>query len=141
MKNVRIYSDDKSISKAKIHFLINSLSKEMKFKVKSLEINFISGYEIEVLNKAYLKHNNSTDIITFNYSDPKDILDGEIFISIDDAKENAKIFKVSYKNEISRLIIHGILHLLGFDDKNKKDKIIMKRKENRLLNTFKFILL
>ncbi len=141
MKNVRVYSDDKSISKAKIHFLINSLSKEMKFKVKSLEINFISGYEIEVLNKAYLKHNNSTDIITFNYSDPKDILDGEIFISIDDAKENAKIFKVSYKNEISRLIIHGILHLLGFDDKNKKDKIIMKRKENRLLNTFKFILL
>lgn len=141
MKNVRVYSDDKSISKAKIHFLINSLSKEMKFKVKSLEINFISGYEIEVLNKSYLKHNNSTDIITFNYSDKKDVLDGEIFISIDDAKENAKIFKVSYKNEISRLIIHGILHLLGFDDTNKKDKIIMKRNENRLLNTVKFILL
>lgn len=141
MKNVRVFSDDKSISKAKIHLLVNSLSKEMKFKVESLEINFISGYEIEVLNKSYLKHYNSTDIITFNYSNKNDILDGEIFISVDDAKENAKIFKVSYKNEIFRLIIHGILHLLGFDDMKKKDKIIMKRNENRLLNTFKFILL
>lgn len=141
MKNVKVFSGDKAINKSKIHVLINALSKELKFTVESLEINFISGYEIEVLNKSYLNHKNSTDIITFNYSGRKDKLDGEIFISADDARENAKKFNVSYKNEISRLIIHGILHLVGFDDKKKKDKIIMKRNENRLLNTFKFILL
>lgn len=141
MKNVIVYSSDKSINKSKVHLLVNKLSKEMHFKVASLEINFISGYEIEILNKSYLKHKNSTDIITFNYSINRDLLDGEIFISVDDAKTNAKRFKVSYKDEISRLIIHGILHLLGFDDINKKDRIIMKRHENKLLNTLKFVLL
>jgi rRNA maturation RNase YbeY len=113
----------------------------MDFKIESLEINFISGSDIFVLNKSFLKHNSTTDIITFNYSKSKDLLDGELFISIDDAKKNAKIFKVSYKNEITRLIIHGILHLLGFDDTSREKKNIMKRYENRLLNTFNFILL
>lgn len=141
MKNLKVYSIDNSINKNKVHSLVNLLSKEMDFKIESLEINFISGSDIFLLNKSFLKHNSTTDIITFNYSKSKDLLDGELFISIDDAKENAKIFKVSYKNEITRLIIHGILHLLGFDDTSREKKIIMKRYENRLLNTFNFILL
>lgn len=141
MKNLKVYSFDNSINKNKVHSLVNLLSKEMDFKIESLEINFISGSDIFVLNKSFLKHNSTTDIITFNYSKSKDLLDGELFISIDDAKKNAKIFKVSYKNEITRLIIHGILHLLGFDDTSREKKIIMKSYENRLLNTFNFILL
>jgi rRNA maturation RNase YbeY len=141
LKNLKVYSFDNSINKNKVHSLVNLLSKEMDFKIESLEINFISGSDIFVLNKSFLKHNSTTDIITFNYSKSKDLLDGELFISIDDAKKNAKIFKVSYKNEITRLIIHGILHLLGFDDTSREKKIIMKSYENRLLNTFNFILL
>ena len=62
--------------------------------------------------------------------------DGEIFISVNDALENAKKFKVLLINELYRLIIHGILHLIGFDDKEKKDKKIMKIQENLLLNNF-----
>ena len=88
-----------------------------------------------------MDHYYSTDIITFDYSENKNGIDAEIFISIDDAESNARKYKVHLKNEITRLIIHGILHLLGYDDQQKKDKIIMKRKENDLLNRNKFILL
>lgn len=141
MKNLRIYSKNKLIEKKKIHFLIKSLSESLQFKINSLEINFIKADDIILINRKYLKHNYSTDIITFNYSEEKNLIDGEIFISVNDALENAKNFRVLLKQEIFRLIIHGILHLLGFDDIKKKDKNIMKRMENRLLNSNKFILL
>jgi len=134
--------------------LISQLSKELNFKINSLEINFISKEEIHKLNKNYLNHNYSTDIITFNYSEEKKILsskknydlivenklDGEIFISIDDAQENSKKYKISLQKEIERLIIHGILHLLGYDDINQNDKLIMKRKENYLVNKFEYLI-
>ena len=93
------------------------------------------------MNAKFLNHYYSTDIITFDYSEDRNGIDAEIFISIDDAESNARKYKVHLKNEITRLIIHGILHLLGYDDQQKKDKIIMKRKENDLLNRNKFILL
>jgi probable rRNA maturation factor len=113
----------------------------MEFKLKSLEISFVSGSEIHKINKTHLKHNYSTDIITFDYSGSQKSLDGEILISIDDALKNAKKYKVSAKEEICRLVIHGILHLLGYDDMKTEDKRKMKLKENQLLNKFKFILL
>lgn len=141
MKNLRIYSKNKLIEKKKIHFLIKSLSEPLRFKLTSLEINFVKADEILLINRKYLKHNYYTDIITFNYSEEKYLIDGEIFISITDAFENANIYKVAAKEEIFRLVIHGILHLLGYDDLKKKDKNIMKRLENRLLNSNKFILL
>jgi len=68
---------------------------------------------------------------SFNLGDDK--VEGEIYISFDRVKENAKIFKVSIKNEIFRIIIHGLLHLKGFDDKNKSERIKMKIKEEELL--------
>jgi probable rRNA maturation factor len=141
LKNLRIYSKNKLIEKKKIHFLIKSLSEPLRFKLTSLEINFVKADEILLINRKYLKHNYYTDIITFNYSEEKYLIDGEIFISITDAFENANIYKVAAKEEIFRLVIHGILHLLGYDDLKKKDKNIMKRLENRLLNSNKFILL
>jgi probable rRNA maturation factor len=141
LKNLKIYGSTKSISKRKIQFLIKNLSELLNFSTESLEINFINANKIEEINSKYLNHNYSTDIITFNYSENKKILDGEIFISIDDAFTNSEKFKISFNLEITRLVIHGILHLLGYDDQNPKDKIKMKRKENKLLNTLKFILL
>lgn len=141
MKNVRVYSNYRFIKKRKIALLVKDLSGILGFKIDTLEINFISGNKIYNINSEYLNHHHTTDIITFNYSNQQKKLDGEIFISIDDASENAQKYKVDLQEEIARLIIHGILHLLGFDDKHKKDKIIMKRQENKLLNTLKFILL
>jgi probable rRNA maturation factor len=141
LKNLHIYSVQKKIKRSKVHDLIKSLSVELNFLVSNLEINFISGEDIHAINKSYLKHDYTTDIITFNYSDSLQQLDGEIFVSIDDALNNSKKFKVSLSEELVRLVIHGILHLLGYDDQNVTDKKIMKRLENKLLSKNNFILL
>lgn len=141
IKHLRVYSSDKryKVNKIRIHKLVNNLSKELNFCISSLPINFISQGEITVINQKYLNHNNSTDIITFNYSGDKNSLDGEIFISYEDAIINAAKFKNSVDEEIKRLVIHGILHMTGFDDMNAEDYKIMKRLENQLLNKYKFI--
>lgn len=141
MKNLRVYSLIKNLKKKQIHDLVKSLSGILDFNLSSLEINFVSGKYIYDLNKTYLQHNYSTDIITFNYSELVKQIDGEIFISIDDALDNAKKFKVSLSDELIRLVIHGILHLLGYNDQTTFDKKIMKRLENKLLYKNKFILL
>ena len=141
MKNLRVYSVTKNLKKNKIHDLVKLLSVELDFELSNLEINFVSGKNIYELNKTYLQHNNSTDIITFNYSDLLKQIDGEIFISIDDALDNAKKFKVSLSDELVRLVIHGVLHLLGYDDQTTSDKKTMKQLENKLLSKNKFVLL
>lgn len=141
MKNLRVYSISKSLKKKGIHDLIKSLSNELNFKILDLEISIISAKSILDINKTYLNHDYTTDIITFNYSEIVNELDGEIFISIDDALSNSKKFKISLSYELVRLVIHGILHLLGYDDIAHSDKKIMKRMENKLLSKFKIVLL
>ena len=141
MKNLFITSSSKIINKRKVHKLVNILSKELEFNILSLNIIFISDKEIRELNKTYLKHDYTTDIITFNYSSDQNNLDGEIVISLDDAENNAKRYKVHILNEIGRLIIHGILHLLNYDDKTVSKRKVMKNKENKLLSSNKFVLL
>lgn len=141
MKNLRIYSITKRIQKKNIHSLVESLASELNFKLFNLEINFISDKSILEINRTYLKHNYTTDIITFNYSNVSNKIDGEIFISIEDAILNSKKFKVSLSEELARLVIHGLLHLLGYDDQNNSNKKIMKRLENKLLYKNNFVLL
>ena len=137
VKNVHIYSSyDYQINKIQIHKLVLFLKKQLNISINSLEINFISREEIHKLNNKHLGHNYSTDILTFNYTGNNNSLEGEIFISFKDAFENANKFKVSLKNELFRLVIHGILHLVGLDDIIEKDKIIMKEREDLLLNNF-----
>ncbi len=94
-----------------------------------------------LLIQQYLNHNYSTDIITFNYSGSKTELDGELFISTEDAEYYAEKYGVSFMEEIIRLVIHGILHIVGYDDMTPKDKTVMKQMENKLLNKYKFALL
>lgn len=141
MKNLRVYDTIGKLKKSKIHVLIKSLSIELGFLVTNLEINFISSKAILDINKTYLNHDYTTDIITFNYSNILDDIDGEIFISIEDALTNSKKYKVSLSDELVRLVIHGILHLLGYDDLNTSEKKIMKRLENKLLSKNNFGLL
>ena len=141
IKNLQVFSPSKLIDKLSIHKLVGSLKKELNLQIDLLVINFVTAAEIIELNEKYLDHYYSTDVITFDYSEDRNEIDGEIFISIDDAESNARKYKIHFKNEVTRLIIHGILHLLGYDDQQKKDKIIMKRMENDLLNRNKFILL
>lgn len=101
------------------------------------DINFIFCDDsfLLALNKKFLKHNTLTDIITFQY--PSDKLSAEIFISIPRVKENAKKFKVSFENELQRVMIHGILHLCGYKDKTAKQKKEIRKKEDYYLKFIK----
>jgi probable rRNA maturation factor len=100
------------------------------------EINYIfcsDSYLLE-LNQVYLNHNTLTDIITFDNSDGSHQLTGEIYISIDRIKENAIKFKVDFDDELHRVMIHGVLHLLGYKDKKPSDKTLMSKKEEAYLS-------
>ncbi len=138
MKNVSVYNESIfNIHKLSIHKIIRFLVKEFNFEILTLEINFVENETIQKINKEYLNHNYSTDIITFNYSKESNRLDGEIFISLSEAGQNAKKYRVTLDIEILRLIIHGILHMIGYDDIVKSDKLRMKNLENKLVHKFK----
>lgn len=141
VKNLQVYSEDSSINKRKVHTLISSLKKEFDLSISFLSISFINSKELRGINKQYLKHDYETDVITFNYSKDLKNIDGEILISFEEAKYNAKKFNISYGKELCRLVIHGMLHLLNFDDKDRKRKKIMNQEENKLINKFNFTLL
>jgi rRNA maturation RNase YbeY len=140
VKSLQVSSIDRSINKRAVHSLVASLKNELKFKIAALFINFISSDDLLKLNKKYLKHNFRTDVIAFNYAE-KTELDGEILISVEDASINAKRYKTKYSDELSRLVIHGILHLLGYNDQKTEEKILMQEMEKRLIYKNKFTLL
>ncbi|MGE5797954.1 MAG: rRNA maturation RNase YbeY [Ignavibacteria bacterium] len=140
VKNLLIYSKNKLIKKSNLNKLLSFLKNQLNFTLISLDINFISGKALRKVNKDFLNHDFSTDIITFNYSGNIKDLEGEILISVDDAETNSKKYGVSFDEEILRLVIHGILHLLGYNDINSKEKLEMKRLENKLLIEYKNIL-
>lgn len=137
VKNLRIYSKKNyKIDKYLIHRLIKFLKYDLKFTFSAIQINFVSSDQITQINKKYLKHDYSTDIITFDYSTKKQSVEAELYISVEDAHFNARKFGVTFDKEIIRLVIHGILHLIGFDDKTTEKRLIMKRNEDKLLKKF-----
>ena len=139
VKNLRIYGST-VISKLTIHKLIRLLMREFGFSISNLEISFVNSNEIILINKKYLHHKGSTDIITFDYTLSDTALEGEIIISGYETLHNAKRFKTSIKEEALRLLIHGILHLLGYDDIKKDDRKIMKAKEDELVKKYNILI-
>ena len=87
------------------------------------------------LNQKYLEHNSYTDIITVDYSE-KDIISGEIYISVDRVRENALHFNEEFNKELQRVMAHGVLHLLGYKDKTEKEREEMRTKENEKIKMF-----
>ena len=85
------------------------------------------------MNKKHLNHNTLTDVITLDYSTKKHII-GDIFISVDRITENSKQYQTTFKRELARVMIHGVLHLIGYKDKSVDEKIIMREKENEYLD-------
>jgi len=83
-------------------------------------------------NIKYLNHDFLTDVITFDYCDDN-LIAGDVLISAERVKENAKIFKVKFLNELQRVMVHGLLHLLGYNDKTKKEREMMQKKEDYYL--------
>ena len=101
------------------------------------DLNFILTNDdiLKGINIQFLKHNYYTDVISFNYGD-NNIITGEIYISIDTVKRNANNYKISYNTELIRVVIHGVLHLCGYDDSNEKEKKKMKGLENFWLKVY-----
>lgn len=140
VKNLQvIVNTDHGIEKAIIHKLVHKLRLLLKFELSSLLINFLPEKEIREINSKYLKHNYSTDIITFNYSEKKNMFDAELYICPEVAHQNSKLLSVTFQEEIFRLVIHGILHLLDYNDKKRKDKIKMKKTEDILVKETKYL--
>ncbi len=113
---------------------IGQVSENENIKVSFLNYIFCSDSYLLEINKKYLDHDYFTDIITFESSEGKGIVSGDIFISVDRAVENAKEFKVTLEEEILRLIIHGLLHLVGYKDGTDDEKLIMRKKEDYYLS-------
>ena len=93
---------------------------------------FCDDEEILKVNRQYLKHDYYTDIITFDYCEG-DLLSGDLFISLDTVKSNAELFGKTYEDELHRVIIHGILHLVGINDKGPGEREIMEAAEDKAL--------
>jgi len=107
------------------------------FKQGELSVIFCSDDYLLSLNKTYLNHDYFTDIITFSYNE-EGIVSGDLFISVDRTRDNAEKNNVSISNELARLVIHGMLHLCGFNDKSQEEIKVIRNKEEEYLKMFGF---
>lgn len=119
-------------NKIKIKQWIKDIVTREDKKLGEISYIFCDDNKILEVNKQYLSHDYFTDIITFDYVE-KDIISGDIIISIDRVKENSKSFNSSFDDELHRVIIHGVLHLIGYNDKTDKEQQLMREKENECL--------
>ncbi|MDR3681116.1 MAG: rRNA maturation RNase YbeY [Flavipsychrobacter sp.] len=124
--------------KRKLSAYLDSVVSTHLPEVTDTELTYIfcSDERLLQMNQQFLAHDTLTDIITFDMSEHKAELEGEIYISVDRVKENAEKYNVSYQNELHRVIFHGALHLCGFKDKNEEDKKIMRQKEDECLAAY-----
>ncbi len=118
--------------KDKIDHWITEFIESKGFRVGEINYLFCSEDYILESNNKFLSHNYTTDIITFDYSTKRKI-SGDILISIPTVSSNAERFGVSFYNELLRVIIHGVLHLIGFDDHSDEEKAVMRKNENLAL--------
>lgn len=140
MSSVRYFSEGISFkvpNPRKTSSWIKSVIQVNKAKLKEVSFIFCSDSYLLQMNQSFLNHNTLTDIITFDYSKSRNALEGEIYISVERVLANAEKFEVSFEQEIKRVMIHGILHLLGFKDKKVKEKAQMRKKEEACLSLFK----
>lgn len=101
-------------------------------RLGAINIIFCSDNYILDVNMKYLQHDYFTDIITFDYCE-KDVLSGDLFISIDSVRENAQFYGTEFADELNRVMVHGLLHLIGYDDHSEADIAVMRQKENYYL--------
>lgn len=112
-------------------WITNTIQSE-GFSLGDITFVFCDDKALHKINLEYLQHDTLTDIISFDYSLGKQ-LHGEIYISVERVKENAEEFKVTFENELLRVLIHGVLHYMGFKDKTVEEQQIMRQKENECI--------
>lgn len=136
--SIRIFYDNISFRIKGWRILKKVIEKVIrKENMISGDLNFIITDDITVrkINIQFLEHDYNTDVITFNYNED-DIINGEVYISLDSVKLNSSNYNVSLDEELNRVIIHGVLHLVGYDDKSKENKVVMREQEDLWLNEF-----
>lgn len=112
---------------------IKNVIEKNNFKASNISYIFCSDEYLLDINRTYLNHDYYTDIVTFNYNEGVS-LSGDLFISYDRIVDNSKRLKVDVFDELSRVMIHGVLHLIGFNDKTDEEENEMRQKENECLN-------
>jgi len=120
------------IGKREVSAWIKKVAEMHGFRVGDVSYIFCSDEHILNVNREYLQHDYYTDIITFDYTEGKRI-SGDVFISLDTVASNAEKFGVAYEEELYRVIIHGILHLCGINDKSPEERKGMEKEENEAL--------
>jgi rRNA maturation RNase YbeY len=123
------------INRRSVSVWLNSVVESENKRSGEICIIFTNDETLVEINRKYLNHDSYTDIITFDYNHENRI-EGDLFISAERVLENSKKFKVSFHDELLRVIVHGLLHLLGYDDKNPKGKKAMTEMENLWLERF-----
>ena len=117
---------------------LKEVAKNEGFTIQQLNYIFCDDEYLLKVNQDYLDHDTYTDIITFDLSDEKDEVSGDIFISIDRIKANAKKFEQDFEDEFNRVLVHGLLHLIGYNDHSADEKAAMRLKEDNCLSLRSF---
>lgn len=135
MKNIQFFTEQTKFTiknKTLIREWLSQIVRKHKKSIGEINIVFCSDDYLLKLNEQYLGHDTFTDIITFDFVEGKKI-SGDIFISVDRMKENSKLFHVEQTIEMHRLIVHGVLHLLSYEDDTPKNKKLMTAQEELAL--------
>ena len=133
------FSEKKSFgikNKKKTRWLIKKICTDHNKTIGFINCVFCTDDYLLQINKKHLQHNQFTDIITFDFSENKSNLEGDLYISVDRVKDNAKKHKTTLQKELIRVIVHGISHLIGYNDKSKKEKETMTSIENKYVSLY-----
>jgi len=133
LKNTSLLKE--KIDRGKIRKLIEVILRREDKKLGEIEIVFLNDSEILKINRKFLQHDYFTDVIAFGYN-RKNEISGDICIGIESVSRNAVKYKTIFRNEIIRVIVHGVLHLIGYDDKNSESKERMREMEDFYLNRY-----
>jgi probable rRNA maturation factor len=136
MKQINFFCENISFTlknKAKIKAWIAKIVLQYEYKLSTINYIFCSDEGLREVNKQYLNHDYYTDIITFDQADDEHTVAGDLYISIDRIVDNAKELGITFEQELHRVLIHGVLHLLGYDDLTDDGEAEMRQKEDEAL--------
>lgn len=142
MSELHFFSEECDIpsffNEKRVRQWLQAVADDYSFQLGAISFIFCNDYYILDVNRKYLNHDYYTDVITFDYSERK-ILSGDVFISLDTVQSNALEFNTTYDDELHRVIVHSVLHLMGFKDKLDVDAKEMRQNENHCLELLKTI--
>lgn len=135
-ESIHFFTEDTTYQlrqRTEIRSWLKSIAKKEKYSILELNYIFCSDEYLLQINKDFLDHDYYTDIITFDNSEVKGKIEGDIFISIDRVRDNSQQQKTSIKDELHRVLAHGLLHLTGYKDKTSEESNMMRKKEDTAL--------